>query len=201
MILEEIAYSDKYNLVELNISGEKFLVSYDFYNDLKISIGDEFSFNEYKEIVNENQYNRCKNYALKQISYKMQTSFDLRKKLSSKEFSSDNIEKTIDFLNKFKLINDDYFVKSFINDKSKISLWSKNKIFYSLKSKFIPESLINKHISCLTDEEELIKALKLANKKVKDDFSQENKQKIYRYLAGRAFSYDIISRCLEEIFQ
>ncbi|MDU7143072.1 MAG: RecX family transcriptional regulator, partial [Anaerococcus vaginalis] len=34
MIVEDIEYSDKYNLVKITISNEFFYISYDFFNDL-----------------------------------------------------------------------------------------------------------------------------------------------------------------------
>lgn len=200
MLIENIEYSDKYNLVKLLISGEKFYISYDFFSKLKISKDEEVDFNIFKEIVNEDQFNKCKNFALKQISYSQKTSFDIMKKLKDKKYSDDNINRTIDFLKEYQLVDDEAYIKAYINDKSKLSSWSKNKIFYSLKRKSIQEDLILKYLNEISDQEEYEKAMTLGQRKARDDFSFENKQKVYRYLAGRGFSYDIISRCIGEIF-
>lgn len=200
MIVESIEYSDKYNLVKLLISGEKFYISYDFFNKLKISKDEELDFNLFKEIVNEDQFNKCKNFAIKQISYSQKTSFDIKRKLKDKKYSDDNINKTIDFLKEYQLVDDEAYVKAYINDKSSLSYWSKNKIFYSLRAKSIQENLILKYLDNISDDEEYEKALALGQRKARNDFSLENKQKVYRYLAGRGFSYDIISRCIGEIF-
>lgn len=200
MLVEKIEYSDSYNLVRLVISGEYFYLSYDFFSDLKLSPDEEIDFDLYKKIVDEDQYNRCKNYALKQISYSQKTSFDIRKKLREKKYSNANIEKTLDFLNEYMLVDDEAYVRAYVNDKSRLSSWSKNKIFYKLKAKSIPDSLIQKYLDQISDEEEYEKALILAQRKARGDFSFENKQKVYRFLAGRGFAYDIITRCLGEIF-
>lgn len=200
MIVEKIEYSDSYNLVKLVISGEYFYLSYDYYNDLNLSIDDEIDFDLFKDIVNEDQFNRCKNYALKQISYSQKTSFDIRKKLREKKYSKSNIDKTIEFLESYQLVDDEAYVRAYVNDKSRLSGWSKNKIFYKLKAKSIPDSLISKYLDQISDEEEYQKALELAKKKARGDFSFENKQKVYRFLAGRGFAYDIVSRCIGEIF-
>lgn len=200
MLIENIEYSNKYNLVKLKISKEFFYISYDYFNKLNLSIDDEIDFDTFKKIVDQDDYNRCKNFALKQISYSQKTSFDIRKKLRDKKYSKENIEKTIDFLKEYQLVDDDSFVKAYINDKSRISNWSKNKIFYTLKSKSIPDDLINKYLDEISDDEEYEKAMILAKRKAGNDLSFENKQKVYRYLGGRGFSYDIISRCLGEIF-
>ena len=85
MIVEDIEYSDKYNLVKITISNEFFYISYDFFNDLALSLGAVIDFDLYKEILRENDFNRCKNEALKQLSYGAKTSFDLKKKLIEKK--------------------------------------------------------------------------------------------------------------------
>lgn len=201
MLVERIEYSDKYNLVRLIISGEIFYLSYDFFNDLKVSKNDEIDFELFKDIVREDDFNRCKNHALKLISYSQKTSFDIRKKLRDKKFSSESIEETINFLNEYGLIDDEAYVRAYVNDKSSLSSRSKNKIFYKLKAKSIPEDLILKYLDEISDEDEYEKALILAKRKAGDDLSFDNKQKVYRYLGGRGFSYDIINRCLGEIFK
>lgn len=201
MIVEKIEYSDKYNLVRLFISREQFFVSYDFFNNLKIDIDDDLDFDLFKEIVEEDEYNRCKNFALRQISYSQKTSFDIRTKLLKKKYSKEAIEKTLDFLEEYKLVDDEAYVKAYVNDKSKLSSWSKKKIFYKLKAKSIPDFLINKYLENIPEEEEYAKAYALAERKVRGDFSFENKQKVYRYLAGRGFTYDIISKCVGELFK
>jgi regulatory protein len=201
MIVEEILYSDKLNLIKLKVSNEDFYISYDFYNDLDLSKDDELDFETFKLIVNEDGYNRCKNFALKQISYSSKTSFEIRKKLRDKGFSDENIEKTIDFLKEYALVDDQAYVKSYVNDKSNISLRSKNKIFYKLKAKSIPEVTIEKYLANISDQEEYQKAKKLGSRKAKNDKSFENKQKVYRFLAGRGFSFDIISKVVDDLFK
>lgn len=198
MILENIDYSDKENLIKLTISSEIFYLSYDFYNDLDLSVGDELDFDLYKEILNEDNYNRCKSYALKQISYSNKTSFDLKNKLYKKGFSKDNIEKVIEFLESFNFIDDEAYVKSFINDKSNISSWSKAKIRYKLKAKYIDDNLIDKYLDEISYEDEYEKAYLIAKRRF--DLGHD-KDKVFRFLANRAFSYDIIKNVLEDLYQ
>ncbi|MDD7306077.1 MAG: regulatory protein RecX [Peptoniphilaceae bacterium] len=200
MLVENIEYSEKYQLVKLKISGEFFYISYDFYYELNIAKDDELDFDIFKQIVDQDQFNRCKNYALKQVSYRAITSLDIRKKLRDKKYTEENIDKTIDYLKKYQLVDDEAYVRAYIKDKSTLSNWSKNKIYYKLKAKFLPDDLINKYLNMISDDEEYKKAILIAKRKAGDDLSYENKQKVYRFLYGRGFSYEIINRCLEEIF-
>lgn len=201
MIIEAIDYSDKYNLVILTISGEDFSISYDLYNDLLLNIDDELSFDTYKVILADDEVNRAKNLALSKISYAQKTSFEVEKLLKENDFSADTIEKTIDFLNEYGILNDELYVKSYVVDKHNISRWSKNKIRYSLKAKKINEDLINIYLDQISDEEEYENAYNFAVKKARNDFSIENKQKVYRYLAGKGFDFDIINKVVGELFK
>lgn len=201
MIIEKIDYSDKYNLIILTIAGEEFSITYDFFNDLNLSLEDEVDFDTYKEILKENQYNMAKNFALGKISYSQKTSFELEKLLKDNDFDTDVINKTIEFLKSYKLIDDKAYVKSFINDKSNISKWSRNKIRYALRSKKIDDQLIETYLSYISDEEEFQKAYDFAIKKSRGKTDYDTKQKVYRYLSSKGFEYDIISRVIGEIFQ
>ena len=200
MIIEKIDYSDKYNLIILTIAGEEFSITYDFFNDLNLSLEDEVDFDTYKEILKENQYNMAKNFALGKISYSQKTSFELEKLLKDNDFDADAINKTIEFLKSYKLIDDKAYVKSFINDKSNISKWSRNKIRYALRSKKIDDQLIETYLSYISDDEEFQKAYDFAVKKSRGKTDYDNKQKVYRYLSSKGFEYDIISRVIGEIF-
>lgn len=201
MIIEAIDYSDKYNLVILTISGEDFSISYDLYNDLLLNIDDELSFDTYKVILADDEVNRAKNLALSKISYAQKTSFEVEKLLKENDFSADTIEKTIDFLNEYEILNDEIYVKSYVADKHNIARWSKNKIRYSLKAKKINEDLINIYLDQISDEDEYENAYNFAVKKARNDFSIENKQKVYRYLAGKGFDFDIINKVVGELFK
>lgn len=201
MIIEAIDYSDKYNLVILTISGEDFSISYDLYNDLLLNIDDALSFDTYKVILADDEVNRAKNLALSKISYAQKTSFEVEKLLKENEFSAQTIEKTIDFLNEYGILNDEIYVKSYVTDKHNISRWSKNKIRYSLNAKKINEDLINTYLDQISDEDEYENAYNFALKKALNNFSIENKQKVYRYLAGKGFDFDIINKVVGDLFK
>lgn len=198
MIVEKIEYSDKYNLVKLTISREIFYLSYDFFIDLNLACDDDLDFETYKKILKENDFNRCKNEALKQISYRSRTSFDLKNKLKEKKYSEDAINKVIQFLEDYDLIDDKLYVKSFVNDKSKINNWSKGKIRYKLKAKHIDDSLIETYLNEISDNEEYEKAYEAGLHKKE---SVDDKNKVYRFLASRGFSYDIIRDVLGDLFK
>lgn len=200
MILKEIDYSDKYNLCRLNISGEIFYISFNLFNELRLTEGEELDFDTYKKILDENSYNKAKNYILSRISYSAKTSFEISKILKDKNYDNDVIDRVLDFLTSYQLIDDEEFVRSYISDKSSISGWPKNKIKYKLKLKGIADYLIDDNLDLIDDEEEYDKAKHFAEIKAAGDYSFTSKNKVYRHLASKGFDFDIISRVIADLF-
>ena len=52
----------------------------------------------------------------------------------------------------------------------------------------------------IDDDVEYEKAMYFAKLKARDDFSFQNKNKVYRHLASKGFDYDIIGRVMGDLF-
>lgn len=200
MIIENIEYSDKYNLIRLTISKEKFYIDYDLYHDNSFEIDKEIDIPTYKLILANDEFNRAKNFALNKISYSQKSTYEIRQKLKEQKFSEDIIEKILAYLDSYGFLDDEAYVKAYIRDKDEISSWSRGKIRYMLKQKHIDENLIEDNICLIDDEREVEKAKFFADKKIKNDFSYENRARVFRHLAGKGFDIDIINQVLNERF-
>ncbi|EEI87366.1 regulatory protein RecX [Anaerococcus lactolyticus ATCC 51172] len=200
MIIENIEYSDKYNLIRLTISKERFYVDYDLYYENGFELEKEIDFPIYKKILANDEFNRAKNFALNKISFSQKSTYEIRQKLKDQKFSADVIEKIISYLDSYGFLDDEAYVKAYIRDKDEISSWSRGKIKYMLRQKHIDENLIEDNLCLISDEREAEKAGFFADKKVKNDYSYENRAKVFRHLAGKGFDIDIINQVLNERF-
>ena len=200
MIIENIEYSDKYNLIRLTISKERFYVDYDLYYENGFELEKEIDFPIYKKILANDEFNRAKNFALNKISFSQKSTYEIRQKLKDQKFSADVIEKIISYLDSYGFLDDEAYVKAYIRDKDEISSWSRGKIKYMLKQKHIDENLIEDNLCLISDEREVEKARFFADKKIKNDYSYENRAKVFRHLAGKGFDIDIINQVLNERF-
>lgn len=200
MIIENIEYSDKYNLIRLTISDEKFYIDYDMYYENNFESGKEIDFDLYKKILANDEFNRAKNFALNKISYSQKSTYEIRQKLREKKFSDHVIDDIIAYLDSYGFLDDEAYVKAYIRDKDEISRWSRGKIRYMLKGKHIDDNLIEDYLYLIDDKREAEKARFFADKKIKGDFSFENRTKVFRHLAGKGFDVDIINLVLEERF-
>lgn len=200
MIIENIEYSDKYNLIRLTISKERFYVDYDLYYENGFELEKEIDFPIYKKILANDEFNRAKNFALNKISFSQKSTYEIRQKLKDQKFSADVIEKIISYLDSYGFLDDEAYVKAYIRDKDEISSWSRGKIKYMLRQKHIDENLIEDNLCLISNEREAEKAGFFADKKIKNDYSYENRAKVFRHLAGKGFDIDIINQVLNERF-
>lgn len=167
--------------------------------DIKIG---EMPEEVYKEIFLELLPKRALDRSLKIITGRDMTEGMLKDKLKEDLYPSEIIDSVIDKLKQERLINDERFIRGFIEGKS--SKKSKRDIMAALSGKRADMNLAEKIYSelyeegSLADEKELI--IKLLQKRNYDfenaDF--EEKQKQIRYLLGKGFSYDSIHSALKD---
>lgn len=142
------------------------------------------------QIVLESEVFYAFNKVLKYISKAMKTEYDLRGYLKQKSFNDEVIENTINKLKLYNYVNDEIYVKNYVQTyKDK---FGENKIKQNLKNKKIDEELIEKYL--IFDEDEVLnnikkEILKQTKNKVIDI---KLKQKIFRNLAFKGYSFEQI---------
>lgn len=190
----------------------KYKITFD--NNEKLTLHDDIILKNnllfHKEITNEEfnelnkENNNYNNYAkvLKYISYKMRSTKEVKeylKKLKCSEFEqSEIIEKLINN----KLINDELYVKSFINDKINLSLDGPYKIRRYLESQDIDSSFIDKELDKIDYEIFENKLKKIIEKKIKTnhkDSEYQLKKKILEYCSNIGYPKDMINENLCDV--
>ncbi|MDF1498133.1 MAG: regulatory protein RecX [Patescibacteria group bacterium] len=149
-----------------------------------------------------NEKNNALKFAMKLISLRQRSVFEITERLKKKEYKNEIIKEVLDELKNYKYINDELFTESYINDRINFRPCGKFLIKKELKERGIEEDIINRKIEELINEErEIDSAKKLAKNKLqilsdKTDKKKTN-QKICSYLQSRGFSFDIISKIVE----
>ncbi|MCR4649746.1 MAG: recombination regulator RecX [Lachnospiraceae bacterium] len=155
-----------------------------------------------EEIVNEVLPKRALNRAVKIITGRDMTEGMIKNKLKGDGYSDEIIEDVLERLRKERLVNDERFVRGFIESKSLKK--SKKDIIIALSMKGINPELSEriydelKNDGDLCEEEELIR--KLLDKRHFDyensDF--ETRQKEMQYLLRKGFSSDSIRSAMKK---
>lgn len=162
----------------------------------------EIDMGSLKEIINKDNFIKCKSYALRIIERTYKTEKQIFDKLCQKEYDEKIIDKTIDFLKEYKFIDDEKYTEAYIKDKLKSQ--GKNRIKYALINKGISETLIKEKLSCLDKDIEENTALKLAEKKYRILIKNEaDVKKIHKklgdYLVRSGYNLDVVQNTLNNI--
>lgn len=192
------------NRVNIYVDDEFFMGVYkDLVYTLNLKKGNTIDKESIQTIIADEMYLKAKNKALNILSRSSQSQKNIIYKLSKNEFDEKTIDRVIDFLKKYKFIDDDNLAKNIVKDKVNINKFGKNKIKQTLYSKGIDSLTINSTLNCeIDDEKEFENALYLGNKKY-EKIKNEDKNKIYRKLSShltyKGFDYDTIKKVVNTI--
>ena len=137
--------------------------------------------------------------ARKYCAYQERCIFDVKQKLIEWQAAEVTIKKIIKQLKKEDYINEERFAGSFVLGKLRHNKWGKNKIFYALSKKHIPELYVQIGLNKIDDEEyvRILKALLVAKKiDEKDDFRRNNK--LVKYAVQKGFQADLVWKVIKE---
>ena len=146
-----------------------------------------------EEIINENNdydiYNKCVKY----IMVRLRSEYEICEYMKRQKVSLNLIEEVVAKLKKNNLINDEIFVKAFINDKKRFTSMGPNRITSELEKNNIDKDIIVKYISQINENELHEKLDKQITKIIKSHKGKPNlKNKLINNLINLGYSYDLI---------
>lgn len=186
-------------------SGEAIFLNEEILVLKNIKPGRKFSLIELEEIIDNDDYIVCKNYAFNLVARFSKTKKQLEDKLISRGHNTKNINKVLDLLQEYNLINDEVYAKNYI--LSKLPKEGKSKISFELSLRGVSKDIIESKFLELKEEDEEIfsdSLKKAAQKKYRELVQRESdirkiKEKLYSYLARKGFNWDEIKSCVNNI--
>ncbi|MBA4313208.1 MAG: hypothetical protein C0417_11325 [Chlorobiaceae bacterium] len=170
--------------------------------------GDAVTDKLIEQLSGEEEFSTAKNKALKFISTRMRSEYEVRSKLREYEFPTDIIEKVIKYLLEINFLNDLAFAKAYTADLQRNRSAGKRLLFQRLKSKGVGKETIELVLNDIENAKEEILALETANKYLKRFKTSrkpvERKDQIRRIsqtLMRRGFDWSITSKILKQIFK
>lgn len=145
--------------------------------------------------MNEKAYN----YAIKYLK-NIKTKKDVYDYLIRKGFSDEETSEVCDYIEEVGLVDDDLYVKFFVEDSFRIKNKGARKIVYELKQRGIDDDKIEEAIEEASDME--YEALKEAYERKLEATKSETdpykrKNKIIRFLISRGFDYSDIKDIID----
>ena len=142
----------------------------------------------------------AKNYAERLVSARSYTEKAMRGTLVTHVGDEETIDKTINFLKEYKLIDDYDFAIRYAHDLVHLKKFGLKQVVWKLQEKGIPKEIAQKVVSELELDNTVSKNLKsLALKKLSGNFDIKNIMKVKRYLASRGYDFDDINQAFYEI--
>ena len=140
--------------------------------------------------MNEKAYN----YAIKYLK-NIKTKKDVYDYLLRKGFTDEETSEVCDYIEEVGLVDDDLYVKFFVEDSFRIKNKGARKIVYELKQRGIDDDKINEAIEEASDMQydalkEAYERKLEATKSETDEYKRKNK--IIRFLISRGFDYSDI---------
>lgn len=140
--------------------------------------------------MNEKAYN----YAIKYLK-NIKTKKDVYDYLIRKGFTDEETSEVCDYIEEVGLVDDDLYVKFFVEDSFRIKNKGARKIVYELKQRGIDDDKINEAIEEASDMQydalkEAYERKLEATKNETDQYKRKNK--IIRFLISRGFDYSDI---------
>lgn len=147
--------------------------------------------------------NEALKFAMKLISLRKRSVFEIKKRLRKKKFEGDIIEEVLQELENYKYLNDEEFAEAYINDRINFNPRGRFLIKKELNERGIAENIIERKIEeLLSEEKEIESAKKMTEKKSRTINDRTDKikvnQKIRSYLQSKGYSFDIINLVVKQ---
>lgn len=141
-------------------------------------------------------FRKALNYSFLLLKYRPRSRQEIIGRLKRKKYSAAAINKVIANLEENNYINDEDFVRLFVSSSLSRG-WGRKRIEYTLKKLGIPEEIAS---NASFDKQAFYERLKeLVARKISNKArDKKNYQRIIRTMAAKGFSYEDITRALEE---
>lgn len=163
----------------------------------------EIDIDTYMKMQQENGYYEIYNKVVKYIVIKLRSEKEIREYIKKYTEDKNMIDEIIAQLKKEGLLNDDRYIKAFIEDKVNLTNWGPNKIERELEKLNIDTKKVRQILSSYNDEIFDNKIKKIISKKVKankKDSMYMLKQKLERELFNLGYSKDLIKENTANLF-
>lgn len=163
-----------------------------------ISKNKEFSEAELNAIQSYDQKMRCINQAYRYLTRRPHLNAELKRKLLSKNYSNSIIERTLEYLNQKNYLNDNVFIKMFMNEQ--INLKKSGPLI--IKKKLMEKGALSSSIDPILSEgypeelqlENAAKLFQVKIKTIRDHDQKKVKEKLFRFLQQKGFTWPVIEK-------
>jgi len=149
-------------------------------------------------------YRQALTKAMAMCSQSERCRFDIVTKLRQWELPEDEIEDAVAYLIKEHFLDEERFVRFYVNDKLRFNKWGKVKLSYMLRQKQIPENIIRESLDQINDDlylKTLRNLLVSKVKSIKGASDYERKGKLAVFAQSHGFEAELAFRIAGELIR
>lgn len=149
--------------------------------------------------ISSTEFESAKERALKLLSMRDHSLFEIEQKLKSEAFQSKTVQAIIEYLSGYSLVNDEHLLSRLL-EREMVRGTGMNKIRMKLKIKGFSDEQIDQAVQALNfedyDEVATLVALKLIAKI--DTSERKSRDRAYRMLRNKGYSHEICIQALNK---
>lgn len=159
-----------------------------------LKVGDTLSEQQVTDLMGADSSEKALQSALKLLDYRPRTEKEIRQRLYSKGYDTQEIENVIKRLREANLVHDQQFAQMWVENRCEFHPRSQRMIRYELRNKGVSETIIDQALTDGLDEAELAKrAAERYALKLDPSDRLEFRKKLSAFLARRGFSYGTVA--------
>lgn len=197
-IVTKIEYQKNKTRVNIYVDGEFFCgLNSEVLFSNQIKVGSEVDEQRLKALIFESEVKKGVSYVFGLLAKKPYAEREIRTKLYQKSYSSEAAQKIIETIKEYKLIDDSDYAKTYV-DSNKTK--SKREIEFNLSQKGIDKHIIQNAVNDIENDDEMAKIDTITAKYMKNKpKTGENLQKLFRYLQGKGFEFELIKNKISKL--
>ena len=167
----------------------------------RLKVDQELSDEQVSALAKADNFQRCLNAALHYLSYRPRSEFELRQRLHRRGFNGDSVEAVLVRLRELGLVDDMEFAQFWQDNRQAFSPRSSSLTRLELRRKGVAEEVISQVVTPASDGEGAYRAALGKARRLSVSDYQSFRRRLGEYLRRRGFSYGVINKTVEQLWQ
>lgn len=181
---------------------DEFAFGINIMDAVQLRKGQELSEAEIAELRNKDAIVKAADNIANLLSYRPQSSHEIRQKLSKKGYEEAVIEAAIERMTRMGYLDDRSFARFWIESRSRSKPLGKQALRFELRQKGIADAIVRELLDELVDESDAAyQAAAGRVNRMKGHSQREFKQKLGAFLQRRGFRYDAVNQALNQLIE
>jgi regulatory protein len=164
-----------------------------------LHLGQVLTDSQIEELVGADLFGKCYNAALRLLSYRPRSDAEIRARLS-RRFGKEIIDRVLLQLKARQMVDDAAFAQFWRENRESFSPRSKRLLKLELRQKGIDPEVVDEVLEGFDDDESAYRAAKRKGRTLERDY-ETFRRKLGAFLGRRGFSYGVIKRTIERLWQ